>query len=132
MKKLRVAFGLDDGLTLTEEHFGDARFFRIYDIYEDGRVELVEDRENRTPEEEEHEEHHGDPKKFKAVIYALRDCDVLAGFRMGPNFLRIRDNSDKVPYITGTRVLREAVAKILLDFDKLWEQLQEKRADRTK
>ncbi len=129
MRKMRVAFGLDDELTLTGEHFGDAKFFRIYDVHEDGRVEFVEDRENRTPEEEEHEEHHGDPRKFKAVIETLSDCDVLAGFRMGPNFLRIRDNSDKVPYITGTQKLREAVAKILIDFDKLWEQVQEKRSD---
>ena len=129
MRKIRVAFGLEDELTLTGEHFGDARFFRVYDVYEDGRVEFVGDRKNETPvEEEEHEEHHGDPRKFKAVIEALSDCDVLAGFRMGPNFLRIRDNSDKVPYITGTQKLREAVAKILVDFDKLWEQLQEKRS----
>ncbi len=127
-----MAFGLEDELTLTGEHFGDARFFRVYDIYEDGRVEFVEDRENRTPEEEEHEEHHGDPRKFQAVIETLRDCDILAGFRMGPNFLRIRDNSDKVPYITGKQKLREAVAKILLDFDKLWEQVREKRADSSK
>ena len=127
MRKLRVAFGLEDEMTLTGEHFGDANFFRIYDVYEDGRVVFVDERPNSTPEEGEHEEHHGDPRKFKAVIDTLSDCDVLAGFRMGPNFLRIRDNSDKLPYITGTQSLREAVAKILLDFDKLWAQVQEKR-----
>ncbi len=129
MRKIRVAFGMEDELTLTEEHFGDAEFFKIYDVYEDGRVEYVDSRDNKTPEEEEHEEHHGDPRKFRAVISLLEDCDVLAGFRMGPNFLRIRDKSDKVPLLTETRVLREAVAKILLKFDEIWEQVREKRKD---
>ena len=45
---------------------------------------------------------------------------------MGPNYLRIRDNSDKVPFITGTKKLNEALSRVAANFNRLWEEKQKK------
>ena len=45
---------------------------------------------------------------------------------MGPNYLRIRDNSDKVPFITGTKKLSEDFSRVAANFNKLWEEKQKK------
>jgi len=96
---LKVAFGMEDDGKLIDAHYGDSEFFAIYEVCEDGRVRLIEKRPNRAKDfEEEHEDGHGDPRKFKAVVSQLLDVDVLAAFRMGPNFLRIRDKTNKVAH----------------------------------
>jgi len=130
MRVLRVAFGLNARNELTEEHYGDSDKFAIYEFYEDGSYRLIEYRENKAKEvEEEHEEHHGDPRKFKAVLDQLRDIDVLAGFIMGPNLRRIKSVSDKVPFLTRTRDLDLAIKKVIENFDELWRQVQEKKSN---
>ena len=124
MRKLRVAFGMDDEEMLSSNHLGDSAFYSIYDIYEDGSYVLVEHKENLAKNVVEAK--HGDPRKFKAVVELLKDVDVLTAFRMGPNYLRIRDNSGKVPFITGTKKLSEALSRVVANFDKLWEEKQKK------
>lgn len=124
MRKLRVAFGMEDDNLLSNEHFGESKFYTIYDIYEDRHYEFVERRENAGKNIEEKE--HGDPRKLKAVIQTLSDVDVLAAFRMGPNYVQIKKNSDKVPFMTGTRKLEEALKKVSENFDKLWEEKSSK------
>lgn len=131
MRVLRVAFGLNERGELTEEHFGDSDRFAIYEFSENGEVRFIEYRENKARViEEDHAEHHGDPRKFKAVISQLRDVDVLAGFIMGPNLLRIKRLSDKVPFLTRTRDLKEAIIRIKDNFEDLWDQVQEKKEAR--
>lgn len=56
------------------------------------------------------------------------DVDVLAAFRMGPNFLRIRDGTNKVAFFTRTRDLKPALERVIENFDELWEQIEEKMA----
>ncbi|RLE95823.1 MAG: dinitrogenase iron-molybdenum cofactor [Thermoprotei archaeon] len=124
MRKLRVAFGMDNEEMLSSNHFGDSAFYSIYDIYEDGSYVFVEQRENLAKNVAE--ERHGDPRKFKAVVELLKDVDVLTAFRMGPNYLRIRDNSGKVPFITGTKKLSEALSRVAANFNRLWEEKQKK------
>ena len=104
-ERLRVAIGVE-GENLYEGHFGDAPLYKIYECSLEG-CKLVEERENTTfvEEEEEHEHHHGNPAKFRAVLNLLNDVDVWCAFRMGPNYLRIVRESDKIPFLTGTRDL---------------------------
>ncbi|MDV3104608.1 NifB/NifX family molybdenum-iron cluster-binding protein [Thermococcus waiotapuensis] len=131
MRCLKVAFGMEGEETLTDAHYGDSEFFAIYEICEDGSVKLLEKRPNKARDfEEKHDEGHGDPEKFKAVLGQLLDVDVLAAFRMGPNFLRIRDKTKKVAFFTRTRDLRLALQRVFEDFEELWEQVQEKRTVR--
>jgi len=124
MKKLRVAFGMCDNNLLSDKHFGESEFYAIYDVYEDHHYEFIERRENNAKNVEEKE--HGDPRKLKAVIQTLSDVDILAAFRMGPNYIQIKKNSNKVPFITGTRKLEEALVKVSENFNKLWEEKNSK------
>ncbi len=128
MRKLRVAFGMENEEKLTDTHYGDSEFFLIYEILEDGTAKLLEKRPNRAKEMEEHESEHGDPRKFRAVIEQLKDVDVLAAFRMGPNFLRIRDQSNKVAFFTSTRDLNLALQRVIESFEELWRQVEEKKS----
>ncbi|ACJ16405.1 iron-molybdenum cofactor-binding protein [Thermococcus onnurineus NA1] len=128
MRCLKVAFGMENDETLIDAHYGDSEFFAIYEVCEDGSVKLLEERDNKARNVEEHDEGHGDPRKFRAIVSQLIDVDVLAAFRMGPNFLRIRDQSDKVAFFTRTRDLKLALQRVAENFDDLWEQVQKKRA----
>lgn len=98
-EKIKVAAGTDDGVNLTREHFGDAQQYHIYEVSRDGNYKLVEIRENTTLPLEEEDELHGDPRKFRAVEQLLRDVDIFLARAMGPNFLRVRDESPYIPFI---------------------------------
>jgi len=121
---LKVAFGMENDETLIDAHYGDSEFFLIYEVCENESIKLLDRRNNRAKDIEEEE--HGDPRKFKAVISQLMDVDVLAAFRMGPNFLRIRNQSNKVAFFTRTRDLKLALQRIVENFEELWKQVQEK------
>jgi len=125
---LKVAFGMEGDEKLTDGHYGDSEFFSIYEVCEDGSVRLIEKRPNKAKDFEERT--HGDPGKFKAVVSQLLDVDVLAAFRMGPNFLRIRDETDKVVFFTGTRDLKLALQRVIDGFDDLYSQVRAKRSSR--
>ncbi|NJE04789.1 dinitrogenase iron-molybdenum cofactor [Thermococcus sp. M36] len=123
----KVAVGMEDDEHLIDAHYGDSEFFAIYEVCSDGSVKLLERRHNKAKDfEEEEERSHGDPRKFKAVVSQLLDVDVLAAFRMGPNFLRIRDKTNKVVFFTRTRELSVALQRLVENFDDLWEQVREK------
>ena len=127
-KCLRVAFGMEDEEHLINAHYGDSEFFGIYEICVDGSIKLLEKRHNKAKDfEEEENGGHGDPRKFKAVVSQLLDVDVLAAFRMGPNFLRIRDKTNKVAFFTRTRDLQLALQRFVENFDELWKQVGEKK-----
>jgi len=130
MRCLKVAFGMENDETLIDAHYGDSEFFAIYEVCEDGSVKLLEKRHNKAKDFEEHDEGHGDPRKFKAVVSQLLDVDVLAAFRMGPNFLRIRDKTNKVAFFTRTRDLSVALERLIENFDDIYTQVQAKKAEK--
>jgi len=127
MRCLRVAFGMENDGTLVDAHYGDSRFFAIYEVCEDGSVKLLEKRVNKAKDFEEEDDGHGDPRKFKAVVGQLMDVDVLAAFRMGPNFLRIRDSTNKAVFFTRTRELSVALQRLAERFYTLWTEVQGKK-----
>ncbi|MBC7094325.1 NifB/NifX family molybdenum-iron cluster-binding protein [Thermococcus sp.] len=131
MRCLKVAFGMKDDETLTDAHYGDSEFFVIYKVCEDGSVKLIEKRPNKAKDFEEKNDDHGDLRKFKVVVGQLLEVDVLAAFRMGPNFLRIRDRTNKVAFFTRTRDLKLALQRIIENFDDLWGQVQAKKAEKS-
>lgn len=82
---MQVAFASNDGILLADSHFGDAKYFFIYEI--NGKeYRFVEKRENTTGEELE----HGDEVKARSITSILRDVHVLVSYRMGPNINRIK------------------------------------------
>ena len=108
---MKVAFGMKDEKELFDGHYGDSEFFAIYEITPVGEVKFIEKRENKAKEMEEKE--HGDVEKFRAVMSQLQDIDLLAAYRMGPNFLRIRENTIKKVFFTKTKDFKKAMENLL-------------------
>jgi len=119
---LIVAMGTDDKKSLTEEHFGDAEYFAIYEVDADG-WKLIEYRENRSPEEKM----HGDPKKAGSIMQQMKGCDILLGHAMGPNFIRMRDESPFLPVISRKRDIEEALSLLLDRYDFITSVFEAKR-----
>ncbi|NOX71644.1 MAG: hypothetical protein GXO64_03010, partial [Candidatus Micrarchaeota archaeon] len=62
--KIKLACGTDDGTSFTNEHFGDAKFYMVYEIDTQSReIKFLKRIENTTPDEDL----HGDPKKAKKI-----------------------------------------------------------------
>jgi len=121
MRCLKVAFGMEDDETLVDAHYGDSKFFAIYEVCEDD-ARLIEKRPNRALEIEE--EMHGDPRKLEIIMKQLNDVDVLAAFRMGPNFLRINEKKLKVVFFTRTRDLQVALKRLMDNFEEVWREVE--------
>jgi predicted Fe-Mo cluster-binding NifX family protein len=87
MKKIFVAFATDDGATFINRHFGDARFFDIYEVRADG-IEFFKRINNTSPKEKV----HSDPEKAKEVgsLLLAENVKVVAARIFGPNLNRIK------------------------------------------
>ncbi len=125
LRKLRVSFGMENDSTLSNKHFGDSNFFLILDIYENGDYKFLEKRKN-TSLDTANENVHGDVKKFRSLILLLNDVDILVAYRMGPNYLNIKNKTNKIPFLTRTDNFQESLEMIKLNFEKLWEDKKKK------
>ncbi len=126
MRKIRVALGVDgDETRLSEEHFGDSKYYLIYEVNDDGSYKLVEKRFNKVREMEERE--HGDPRKFKAIDYLLKDVDVFLAGRMGPNFLRV-SKSRHYPMVVGRKTVKEALSILLGRLEEVMEEVERRKS----
>ena len=119
--KLRVAFATDDGKTFMGRHFGDARFYDIYELDED-QASFIKRIENTVDEEEDV---HADPKKAKGISTLLLDekVAVVVSKIFGPNIKRIkkkfvcivvRDNEIDV----GLKKICNNIEKIYVEWEK--------------
>jgi len=86
--KLKVAFATDDGKTFMNRHFGDAKYYHIYEI-DNENAEFIKKISNTTEEEEDV---HADPKKAKGISNLLleEDVSVVVSKIFGPNIVRIK------------------------------------------
>jgi len=121
-RMLIVAMGTDDRKSLTEEHFGDSKYFAIYKVDNNG-WELLEYRENRSPEERI----HGDPRKASSIVEQLKGVDILLAHAMGPNFVRMRDNSPFLPIISRQRDIERALSLLKERYDYVSSVIEAKR-----
>lgn len=127
---LRVAAGSNDKVNFNTSHFGESKYFMIYEIYDNEKIVFKEARVNNASDMEE--EMHGDPRKFKVVISQLTDIDILLAYAMGPNFKRILENSNKIPYIVKgvarkTKQVIDGLKEMLEKFDELYEEVSVKK-----
>ena len=122
---MKVAIGTHDKENMHDDHVGDSRYFAIYDVEPDS-WELIEYRENISPEESM----HGDPDKARAIMEIVKGADVLVGRAMGPNFVRIRDESPYLPVIVRVRYrsVEDALRAIQEHYDLIMEALERKRS----
>jgi len=87
---IRIACATGDDVHFYQGHFGDAPYYLIYEMEEDGRYSVAERIENTAPEERM----HGDPEKAKGIMEIMKKefVDVLINIQFGPNIKRIRKN----------------------------------------
>ncbi|MDP8315369.1 MAG: NifB/NifX family molybdenum-iron cluster-binding protein [Candidatus Celaenobacter antarcticus] len=119
--KLKVAFATDDGKTFMGRHFGDARFYDIYELDED-RASFIKRIENTVDEEEDV---HADPKKAKGISTLLLDekVAVVVSKIFGPNIKRIKKKfvcivvrDDEID--VGLKKICNNIEKIYIEWEK--------------
>lgn len=92
MHNIRAAIATDEGTTCITRHFGDARYYDLYDVNQSG-VHFVGRLEN-TVDVEENEESHGDIKKASGIGSLLKQQRVNTAVSkvFGPNIKRLIKN----------------------------------------
>jgi len=90
MQNIRAAIATEDGITCIERHFGDARYYYLYDIDEVAGFHCIAKIEN-TVDVEEKEDAHGDPRKASGIGSLLKQQQVNTAVSkvFGPNIKRL-------------------------------------------
>jgi len=121
MEKIKIAFATDDGKTFIGKHFGDARFYDIYEI--NGNNAKFIKRISNTVDEEENV--HADPKKAKGISTLLLDekVTVVVSKIFGPNIKRIKKNFvcivvRDVEIDIGLKKICDNIEKIYIEWEK--------------
>ncbi len=124
--ELIIALATDDGLHFTKGHFGDAAFYELYRLGEDGATYL-----GRVENTVEEERMHGDPRKAKGVAALLKPHGVhaLAGPQFGPNIARIREHF--VPVVIHSPTLEAALPRLIAarpQIEAMWNRAGMRKA----
>ena len=120
--KIKLACGTDNGIELTNKHFGSSKHFLIYEFdLETKDLRFIKRIENSTPEEEK----HGDTKKEKSVSELLKNVFVLVAFKYGPNIIRIKKRF--VPIISREKNIRKTLNKIKLPSNKIKFEIEKEK-----
>jgi len=113
-ESLRIACATDDGVRLTKNHFGDARYYLIYEL--DGinkTIGFIEKIKNLSPEEKM----HGDPNKAASISEILKDSTVLLCCAMGKNVVRMRKRY--CPVISKQLDIQKALVLLKEKYDEI-------------
>ena len=114
MDKITVAFATDDRENFTNEHFGEAKEYLVYEISKT-ETSVVAIITNRSPEEKM----HGDPNKAKGVANLLKPLGVkvLVSKAFGKNI--VRQQQKFVVILSRTESIQEAIRNIQSQFDNI-------------
>ena len=125
-EKILVAIATDNGKNFIDKHFGDAKFYNIYEIDPNKSI-FIKKIENSTAEEDE--EVHADPKKAKGISNLLLSENVkfVVSKIFGPNIKRIKKKF--VCIVSKDETIEESLSKICENFEIIKNEL-EKGAER--
>ena len=123
--ELLVACATDNGKNFVDRHFGDANYYNIYKISEEG-FEYVKKIENTSEEEKV----HADPKKAKGISGFLKNEDVkiLLSKQFGANINRMKKKF--VPVVVNTDRIEEGLARAIHNLDLIideWNKGEERK-----
>jgi predicted Fe-Mo cluster-binding NifX family protein len=124
MKRIRIAIPSNDGEETSHGHMGMAKYFYIYDLFENGKSSFVERRENTSPPELTE---HGDSIKMKAVLEICSGCDVIAGTKLSPNFRNVSNTTEFQPLVVGRGKLTDIISRITANYQPIWDLIQRRR-----
>jgi predicted Fe-Mo cluster-binding NifX family protein len=124
--KFNVVFATDDGKIFMDRHFGDSKY---YDLYEISEIDSKFVKRIINTTEEDNEEIHADPKKAKGVsqLFKNENIKVLVSKVFGPNIKRI--NTKFVCVLMNDKTIQEGISKIqkqLNILEKEWEKGEER------
>ncbi|MCK5832113.1 hypothetical protein KAH81_00415 [bacterium] len=123
MEKLRVALGSDDGVNIILNHMGESKSFLIYDLFEDGRFEFVEKRENLSGKSKS----HADKIKMQKAIEIFGDSDVIMARKLSPNYIKMRDNSKFQPVLTNIDSIEGSMLEMGASFAEIAGLVEQRR-----
>lgn len=119
-----MACATDDGKEFTTVHFGDAKFYLVYELdLENKEITFLKQIDNTSQEEKT----HGDPKKARSISEIMGDIRVLVGFAMGTNVTRMRKNF--VPVISRKKRIEDALEGILNMIDPIRSNLEKPKGE---
>lgn len=118
---MRAAFATDDGKNFMGRHFGDARYFTVYDIDRHGST-FVKRVDNSV---DVVEEGHADPAKAGGIMNLLlkNGVNTVVARTFGPNIVRIRKKVVCIKVDSGS--ILESLSLISGNFDlarAAWEK----------
>ena len=126
--KLKVMMATDDGENVFLGHPGDARYFRIYEVDEEGNSRLLKELENVARDMEEGES-HGSVGKMKRVLEILGDVDVILSTRNSPNLIRMAKETDIQPMVSPkVKTLEDGLRKVVENFEDLKYMVEKRKS----
>ena len=129
MDRIRITIGSKDGESIFNGHFGESKYFFIFDLTRNGELEFVEKRENLSKEEEKGK--HGLEKKRKEVLSIIKDVNVIIGRRKSPNFIKISEDTEYQPILVDS--FEEIKKKIKENADSIFSMVERrKKGERSK
>ena len=117
-----VTFGTNDGVNLNDDHLGMARYFPVYQLYDDKAI-FVETRQNSGFKGDESMK-HGDPAKAKSTSSVLEGIDIVVGKKFGPNLPRLLHKF--VCVVVRTNTIDKAIQCIQRDMPTIENEMNKK------
>lgn len=121
MKRFRIALSSNDGERVSPGHMGMAKYFYIYDLFENRDSSFVEKRENTSPPELTK---HGAPGKMSAVLQICSGCDVIVGKKLSPNFINVSKTTEFQPVVVGKENLADVISELLANYEEIYNLIQ--------
>jgi predicted Fe-Mo cluster-binding NifX family protein len=101
---MKIAIGMSEKETINDDHFGQSKFFNIYE-YKNGEFIKIEERENPKYGTHQH-------AKVSDMLEFLDDCKVWVGGAMGKGSYNKLKEMGYVPVIVESLKLNEALEEI--------------------
>jgi len=101
-----IAIGTNDGFKLNDDHFGQSRYYDIYELDEGKCVVKLEARPNPYFENHKHAE-------LDEILQVIGDCPVWIGAAMGQGSLKKLAEMDYEPVILEPMTIEEALKAYL-------------------
>jgi len=103
---MKIAIGSDDKKTVRKGHFGESRYYIVFEVL-DGEIKNEELRENLRDSEQSH---HGDAS---GIFKLLSDCRIFMGRSMGKKSMLKITGKNVDCIITRIVEIDQALAKLM-------------------
>ena len=126
MNSFICAIASNDGDNYTDTHFGDAKYYLLYEFSADSAESLKTISNTTKPDKEDI---HGDPQKAGSVMQMLKkeNVQVVAAGVFGPNIKRIKNQF--VCLLMGQGAISQSIPHIINNYNTIndeWNKDEER------